>query len=104
MSFLTKLFQRRVEDFTCEKCGAGVRGNGYTNHCPWCLYSKHVDVNPGDRRAMCGGLMKPTGVDRKGGVYVVVQTCERCGHTRRNAVAKNDNFEALIHISTGADS
>ena len=28
-----------------------MKGNGYTNHCPKCLWSKHVDINPGDRGA-----------------------------------------------------
>ncbi|MEK7158524.1 MAG: RNHCP domain-containing protein, partial [Patescibacteria group bacterium] len=46
---MSRTFQRRVEDFTCESCGAQVTGDGYTNHCPQCLVSKHVDVYPGDR-------------------------------------------------------
>ena len=36
-------FIRKTEDFICENCGAVVVGNGYTNHCPACLYSKHVE-------------------------------------------------------------
>ena len=50
-------FTRVVEDFTCGQCGAAVTGDGYTNHCPLCLWSRHVDINPGDRAAECGGLM-----------------------------------------------
>ena len=34
-------FQRHVEDFECEHCGAFVEGDGYTNHCPACLWCKH---------------------------------------------------------------
>ena len=41
-------FTRNIEDFTCEHCGATVKGNGYTNHCPMCLWSKHVDVDQGE--------------------------------------------------------
>ncbi|MBR6751902.1 MAG: RNHCP domain-containing protein, partial [Alphaproteobacteria bacterium] len=44
-----KQFVKRVENFTCAHCGAEVFGNGYTNHCPKCLWSRHVDNNPGDR-------------------------------------------------------
>lgn len=44
-----KHFTKTVEDFICAHCGTHVRGNGYTNHCPECLWSKHVDNNPGDR-------------------------------------------------------
>ncbi|HLL91284.1 MAG TPA: RNHCP domain-containing protein, partial [Tepidisphaeraceae bacterium] len=58
----TPRFTRQVEDFTCGHCGRSVRGNGYTNHCPGCLWSRHVDVNPGDRAAACGGLMEPVAV------------------------------------------
>src|SRR3989338_8156335 len=47
----SRRFQRTKEDFTCERCGFFVRGSGYTNHCPQCLWSKHVDVNPGNRQA-----------------------------------------------------
>ena len=52
-------FIKNIEDFTCEHCGAPVKGTGYTNHCPKCLWSKHEDVNPGDRASDCHGLMKP---------------------------------------------
>lgn len=38
-----KNFTRVIEDFICENCGTEVKGNGYTNHCPKCLWSKHVD-------------------------------------------------------------
>ena len=38
------------EEFICENCGKKVGKLGYScrNHCPYCLYSKHVDKNPGD--------------------------------------------------------
>ena len=42
------------QSFTCANCGAAVSplaGGGYRNHCPVCLHSLHVDVNPGDRAA-----------------------------------------------------
>ncbi|MFA6992594.1 MAG: RNHCP domain-containing protein, partial [Candidatus Gracilibacteria bacterium] len=42
---MPKRFSRTIEDFVCEKCGAKVKGDGYTNHCPKCLWSKHVDIN-----------------------------------------------------------
>jgi hypothetical protein len=44
-------FQRTIEDFECERCRMLVTGSGFTNHCPACLWSKHVDVHPGDRQA-----------------------------------------------------
>jgi hypothetical protein len=60
---MPKLFTKTVEDFVCEHCGEKVVGDGYTNHCPKCLWSKHVDINPGDRASECQGMMKPINVD-----------------------------------------
>ena len=74
---MTKKFQRTKEDFTCEKCNLVVNGSGYTNHCPRCLWSKHVDVNPGDRQATCQGFMEPMGVELKGGEYTILHRCYR---------------------------
>ena len=92
---LSRKFQRTKEDFTCKRCGFFVRGNGYTNHCPQCLWSKHVDVNPGDREAQCHGLMEPMGVEFKGGVYAILHCCAACGFEKRNKMAKDDNFDRL---------
>lgn len=92
-------FQRRKENFVCEHCGAWVQGDGYTNHCPHCLWSKHVDIYPGDRAARCGGLMEPIGVLVQGNGYVVVHRCTRCGLVRRNRAAVNDNFEVLVRLA-----
>lgn len=94
-------FTRKKEDFTCEHCGTEVKGNGYTNHCTQCLWSKHVDVGPGDRAALavCGGMMKPVSIEAgKGGGFVVVHVCEKCGHTRRNKMWPEDNFDEAVRI------
>jgi len=56
---------KRKENFICRHCGAIVEGNGYTDHCPHCLWSQHRDINPGDRKEKCHGLMKPVGVEIK---------------------------------------
>ena len=55
-----KRFNMIDEDFTCSHCGEIVKKLNYTarNHCPNCLYSKHLDINPGDRLNTCHGLMK----------------------------------------------
>ena len=49
------------EEFVCDNCGKMVNKLNYTarDHCPFCLYSKHVDINPGDRLNKCRGLLKP---------------------------------------------
>jgi hypothetical protein len=88
-------FTRRVEDFTCGHCGHSVRGSGYTNHCPACLWSRHVDVSPGDRAASCVGMMEPVAVVFERGGYVIGFRCVRCDHTWRNKAAPSDDPSAL---------
>jgi len=95
---MTRTFKRVIEDFVCEKCNFAVSGNGYTNHCPKCLWSKHVDVHPGDRAATCGGLMEPISVASKKDSYVIVHRCVVCGYEKNNETNKSDDVEALIAI------
>jgi ribosomal protein L37AE/L43A len=94
-----KKFQRTIEDFTCEHCGNQIKGTGYTNHCPKCLYSKHVDINPGDRANSCQGLMKPINLEMDHGEYVIIHQCQKCGESKRNKANKDDDFDALIKLS-----
>lgn len=98
MSAAGPAFTRRREDFTCLRCGTAVRGTGYTNHCPRCLWSRHVDVNPGDRAAGCGGAMEPVGALSERGGIVLVQRCVDCGHTRRNRSAADDDRDAVLAL------
>jgi hypothetical protein len=95
----TKNFQRTIENFQCEHCGTNISGNGYTNHCSECLWSKHVDINPGDRAATCGGLMRPTALENENGEYVITHTCEKCKHTKRNKISANDNFDSVVKVA-----
>lgn len=92
-------FRRTVEDFACEHCGARVRGDGYTNHCPRCLWSKHVDVEPGDRDNDCGGLLEPYGVLAEGDRWVVLHRCVRCRATMRCRTSPADDRDALLAIA-----
>ena len=93
-------FVRKKEDFTCEVCGMKVRGNGYTNHCPNCLSSKHVDINPGDRASSCHGIMEPIGFEVRHGKEYIIQRCVQCGHVRPNKVAPEDNRETLRLVAS----
>ena len=92
-------FKRKTEDFVCEKCGVEVEGNGYTNHCPECLWSKHVDIFPGDRAGDCGGMMEPIRVEKKGKEYLIIHKCLKCGFEKPNKAVKEDNFQMLVQIS-----
>lgn len=96
---MARYFQRRPEDFTCAHCGAQVQGDGYTNHCPACLYSLHVDLSPGDRLADCKGLMIPLAVEQKAGEYRILHRCQRCGYEKWNRAAAQDSFERLLQVA-----
>ncbi|MBI2476055.1 MAG: RNHCP domain-containing protein [Candidatus Taylorbacteria bacterium] len=98
---MAKLFQRTIEDFTCEHCRWFVSGSGYTNHCPQCLWSKHVDIHPGDRAGECAGLMKPIGFEKRSGGYLILHRCAGCGFERKSRFAKEDNFEVLLSLYLG---
>ncbi len=77
--------------FTCANCAAEVlqlTDGSYRNHCPFCLFSRHVDVLPGDRRSECGGLMAPTGLTHKGGKgWQIIHRCTICRTESVNRVA-----------------
>jgi len=96
---ITKKFQKNTEDFTCEHCGLAVTGNGYTNHCPKCLWSKHVDVNPGDRAAECGGMMEPVATEGSSNDMNIVHECVECGYRKRNRVASGDSIDELSKVA-----
>ena len=95
-------FTKIDEAFVCEHCGNQVEPLGYTcrNHCNHCLYSKHVDINPGDREETCHGLLKPIRVelDSKKG-YVIIYQCEKCGAIRKNKAAADDNMDLIIRLT-----
>ncbi len=75
-----------------------VRGDGYTNHCPACLHSKHVDVHPGDRAEICGGILRPVGFDLGGQKLSVIFRCRSCGAVRRNRTSPADDAEEIQRL------
>ncbi len=95
---MNKKFQRNIEDFTCSNCGHFVKGNGYTNHCTECLWSQHVDVNPGDRAETCKGLMEPIGFGLKQSKYILIHHCTNCGIIKKNKTSEDDNFDAILKL------
>lgn len=95
---MARRFQRTVENFSCLVCHHEVIGDGFTNHCPECLWSLHVDNSPGDRAAICHGLMEPIAVGLKGQKRVLTHRCTRCGEERRIGLRPEDNFEAVLAV------
>ncbi|MCK9874428.1 RNHCP domain-containing protein [Frankia sp. Ag45/Mut15] len=99
---VTRRFTRVREDFTCLTCGLDVQGNGYSNHCPRCLWSRHVDRNPGDRAEACGGAMRPIAVEFGADRAVLTHACERCGNRRRCRTSAADDGDALLAVAAAA--
>lgn len=94
-----KNFIRKKEDFVCEHCGEKVIGNGYTDHCPRCLWGKHVDrETPGDRDSDCRGLMEPQRVLYEKGKYKIRYKCTKCNHEFGVRSGENDDQELLVNM------
>ena len=90
----SKRFKKNDSGFVCEHCGKTVPALEKTsrNHCPYCLWSLHIDVMPGDRANECHGLMEPISAltdPRKG--YIIIHRCTKCGEIRRNKAALEGN-------------
>lgn len=94
----TAKFTRIKEDFICGHCSAEIKGNGYTNHCPKCLYSRHVDNNPGDRANSCKSLMKAVFLLKKGSNLSIIHECTRCRVLKVNKVQEGDDLELVFKL------
>lgn len=93
--------------FACVHCRTPVPqaalGTRQRNHCPQCLWSQHLDVQPGDRAAGCGGPMEPIAIwARAGGEWALVHRCTQCGAVRTNRVAGDDNEAVLMSLAVRA--
>ena len=92
------------EGFKCKNCKRVVEpaeGGSCRNHCPYCLYSLHVDLDvPGDRANPCQGLMSPIGMEnnKKKGTRIV-HLCKACGAKSYNRTAPDDDWELVCRLS-----
>jgi len=90
--------------FTCKQCKKKVgkhTGGSCRNHCPFCLYSLHVDLEvPGDRKCECEGLMVPVGLElnKKKGDRII-HICQKCGHKSYNRIAPDDDYDLICELS-----
>ena len=97
-----KMFTKNDNGFVCANCGKKVEPLKYSSrdHCPYCLCSLHVDINPGDRANECKGILKPFDLEysqNKG--YVIVYRCEKCHQQHKNKVAEDDDKEVIRIVS-----
>lgn len=96
-----KRFNMKDESFVCKNCKNLVKKLEYSarDHCPNCLYSMHVDVNPGDRLNTCMGLLKPIGIEKYRDTYKIIYKCLKCGEIHKNIMANDDNMDLIIELS-----
>lgn len=96
-----KRFTMKDEQFKCENCHMKVPPLNYTarDHCPNCLYSKHVDNLPGDRQNTCHGLLRPISIEKYKKTYKIIYQCEKCKQIHKNIMANDDNMNQIITLS-----
>ena len=96
-----KRFNMIEEKFKCMNCGMEVDTLNYTarDHCPRCLYSRHVDVMPGDRQNKCMGLMMPIGIEKYKNTYKIIYKCLSCGEVHKNIMAQDDDYDMIVKLS-----
>jgi hypothetical protein len=95
---------RRAESFRCIHCRLDVplaaAGTAHRNHCPNCLWSRHLDDEPGDRASDCESSMEPIAITvRKDGEWVLIHRCQGCGTLSSNRTAGDDNPLLLVRIA-----
>lgn len=96
-----KKFNMLDEEFVCENCHKEISKLNYTarDHCNYCLYSKHVDINPGDRKNDCHGLLVPIGIEKFKDTYKIIYKCNKCHQLHKNIMATDDNMDEIIKLS-----
>lgn len=97
--------RERSPSFRCGHCRSDVPtdapGTAHRNHCPNCLWSRHLDDGrPGDRAADCGSLMEPIAITVRGdGEWVLVHRCGGCDEIHLNRSAGDDNPLLLLRVA-----
>ena len=102
-------------DFRCSHCQMLISalpmlsGVNNRNHCPYCLWSAHLDLfTAGDRLSACKGPMRPIGLTMKRsrnkyrlesrGELMLIHQCTECGDLSINRVAADDDSECILTV------
>jgi hypothetical protein len=107
-------FDTQLNDFKCKHCHNYVTtdpafsGVGNRNHCPYCLWSRHLDLfDAGDRLAACKSEMEPVGLSLKRsrkkygsglGELMLIHRCVECSRVSINRMAADDDPDTLFGI------
>ncbi len=106
---------RSLTEFRCVQCGQVVStsrecsGVNNRNHCPACLWSRHVDhLKAGDRKSTCRSRMEPLGLtlkhtfkrygEEEQGELMLIHRCAGCGKISINRVAADDNAARIYDL------
>lgn len=102
-------------DFKCAHCNVIVSsahllsGVNNRNHCPYCLWSCHLDLYAaGDRLSACKAPMKPIGLTMKTGrnkyqrdargELMLIHQCSECKALSINRIAADDDSEMVLAV------
>lgn len=102
-------------DFRCAHCHALVSsahllsGVNNRNHCPYCLWSCHLDLfAAGDRLSACKAPMKPIGLTMKKsrnkyqrerrGELMLIHECVECRTLSINRIAADDDPAMVMAV------
>jgi hypothetical protein len=103
------------QGFLCRNCNLYVACDPYTsgvqnrNHCPYCLWSRHLDGRTaGDRRSACRASMRPIGLTIKqsrnkyghesSGELMIIHDCTICSKIVINRIAADDSTARLFEL------
>jgi hypothetical protein len=85
-----------------------LSGVNNRNHCPYCLWSRHLDLySAGDRLSACKAPMQPVALTAKHsrnkygqgrGELMLVHQCSDCGDLSINRIAADDDAHTLLGI------
>lgn len=97
-----KKFITKDESFICNNCGYQVEPLQYSSrdHCPKCLYSIHIDINPGDRLNPCLGNLVPIEIEKFKDTYKIIYKCSKCKEIHKNIMARDDDMNRIIELSS----
>jgi len=102
-------------DFKCLHCrnfvfaGQLLAGVNNRNHCPYCLWSRHMDLfEAGDRLSACKAPMEPVGLTMKrnhnkyrsdsGNELMLVHQCMDCEQISINRIAADDDTQRIMTV------
>ena len=108
-------FMASFGDFRCAHCRVIVScmhllsGVNNRNHCPYCLWSCHLDLySAGDRLSACKALMKPIGLTIKRrrnryqsvprGELMLIHECVECKSLSINRIAADDDPGTVLSV------